>query len=166
MFRRRRDPERGQSLVEFALIIPIVLLIMIGLFDLGRIVFINNSLSDGARDGARHAATRPRDADYCTRVDDAIRSATRGQALTPYPVTYTALDTSGNPRATYVMCQNGANGPGRPGMVADDLAGPGDRVTVDIGADVGLALDFIADAVGQSNFSLQAQSTMQVTFAP
>ena len=55
----RNDSERGQSLVEFGLIIPIVLLIMFGLFDLGRVVFINNSLSDGARNGARHASVGP-----------------------------------------------------------------------------------------------------------
>ncbi len=85
----RTDSERGQTLVEFGLIIPIVLLIMLGLFDLGRVVFINNSLSDGARNGARHASIRPRDADYCAQVDDAVRSATRGQPLTPYTVTFT-----------------------------------------------------------------------------
>ena len=163
---RRTDSERGQSLVEFGLVIPIVLLIMLGLFDLGRIVFINNSLSDGARDGARHAATRPRDADYCARVDDAVRSATRGQPLTPYTVTYTALDQLGNARATYLMCQNGADGPGHPGMIADQLAAPGDRVTVDIGANVDLILNFIVRATGRDAFTLEAESTMQVTFAP
>ena len=164
--RARPDAERGQSLVEFALIIPIVLLIMVGLFDLGRVVFINNSLSDGARDGARHAATRPRDADYCARVDDAVRSATRGQELTPYTVTYQALDENDNVRATYVMCQDGVNGPGLPTMVADALAGPGDLVTVEVGANVELALEFIARATGRSAFTLEAESTMQVTFAP
>jgi Flp pilus assembly protein TadG len=163
---RRTDSERGQSLVEFGLVIPIVLLIMLGVFDLGRIVFINNSLSDGARDGARHAATRPRDADYCARVDDAVRSATRGQPLTPYTVTYSALDELGNVRATYLMCQNGADGAGKPGMAADELAAPGDRVTVDIGANVDLILNFIVRATGRDNFSLEAESTMQVTFAP
>ena len=162
----RNDSERGQTLVEFGLIIPIVLLIMLGLFDLGRVVFINNSLSDGARNGARHASTRPRDADYCARVDDAIRSATRGQPLTPYTVTFTTLDGDGNTLSTYVVCQNGANGPGLAAMVADEQAGPGDRVTVDIGANVQLALDFIARATGRDAFTLSAESTMQVTFAP
>ena len=162
----RNDSERGQSLVEFGLIIPIVLLIMLGLFDLGRVVFINNSLSDGARDGARHASTRPRDANYCALVDDAVRSATRGQPLTPYTVTFTTLDGSGNPLTSYVVCQNGANGPGRAAMIADQQAGPGDRVTVDIGANVQLALDFIARATGRDAFTLSAESTMQVTFAP
>lgn len=163
---RRADSDRGQTMVEFALIIPIVLLIMLGLFDLGRIVFINNSLSDGARDGARHAATRPRDADYCSRVDDAVRSAVRGQPLTPYTVTFRTLDGAGNTLSTYVVCQNGANGPGLAAMVADEQAGPGDRVTVDIGTSVDLTLDFIAGAAGRSNFALDAESTMQVTFAP
>ena len=163
---RRTDDDRGQTLVEFALVIPIVLLFLLGLFDLGRIVFINNSLSDGARNGARHAATRPREADYCTRVDDAVRSATRGQALTPYTVTFTTLDGADNVLATYVVCQDGANGPGLAAMAADQQAGPGDRVTVDIGASVELALDFIARAVGRDNFALEAESTMQVTFAP
>ena len=168
MFARhhRRDSERGQSLVEFALVIPIVLLIMLGLFDQGRIVFINNSLSDGARDGARHAATDPRAGNYCTRVDDAVRSATRGQPLSPYTVTYTALDDNDAVRATYVMCQNGANGAGKAAMAADILAGPGDLVTVEVGSNVQLALDFIARATGRSAFALEAESTMQVTFAP
>jgi Flp pilus assembly protein TadG len=162
----RRNSERGQTLVEFGLIIPIVLLIMVGLFDLGRVVFINNSLSDGARQGARNASIRPRDADYCARVDDAIRSAVRGQPLTPYTVTFTTIDGAGNALATYVVCQDGANGPGLATMIADDQAGPGDRVTVDLGADVDLVLDFIVDATGRSSFGLDAESTMQVTFAP
>ena len=42
MNRRQAADERGQTLVEFGLILPIVLLFMLGLFDLGRIVFINN----------------------------------------------------------------------------------------------------------------------------
>jgi len=162
----RPDHERGQSLVEFALVIPIVILIMAGIFDLGRVVFINNSLSDGARDGARHAATGLRDVDYCARVDDAVRSATRGQALTPYTVTITTVDGDGDPLTSYVVCQNGINGPQRGAMIADDQVGPGDRVTVDLGADVNLSLDLIAEATGRSTFNLQADSTMQVTFAP
>ena len=162
----RSDSDRGQSLVEFALVIPIVILIMAGLFDLGRVVFINNSLSDGARDGARHAATGVRDVGYCARVDEAVRSATRSQPLATYTVTITTVDGSGNALDDYLVCNNGANGPERAGMMADDEVGPGDRVTVDIGAGVNLSLDFIADAAGRSTFNLQADSTMQVTFAP
>jgi Flp pilus assembly protein TadG len=163
---RRTSDDRGQSLVEFALIIPIVLLIIVGIFDLGRVVFINNSLSDGARDGARHASTDLRANGYCDRVDDAVRSATRGQPLSTYTVTLDTIDGSGNTLDSYVICQNGVDGPGRAAMIDDDQAGAGDRVTVNLAANVDLVIGFIARAAGQSSFNLHADSTMQVTFAP
>jgi Flp pilus assembly protein TadG len=157
--------ERGQALVEFALVIPIVMLLMCGLFDLGRVVFINNSLSDGARQGARHASVDPRAADYCTVVDDAVRSATRGQPLSTYTVEYQRIDPDGALNgAPLVLCQNGVDGPGKAAI--PDAAQPGDRVTVELGANVDLILGFIARATGQSSFGLHAESTMQVTFAP
>lgn len=51
---RRR--ERGQSLVETALVMPIVVLMLVGLFDLGRAVYAYNTVSNAAREGARVAA--------------------------------------------------------------------------------------------------------------
>ncbi len=51
--RRRgpRDRSRGQALVEFALVIPIFLVMFFGLFDVGRVVYINNALSEASREG-------------------------------------------------------------------------------------------------------------------
>ncbi len=54
--RSTRHRGRGQSLVEFALVIPIFLLIMVAIFDLGRAVFAYNSVTNAAREGARFAA--------------------------------------------------------------------------------------------------------------
>ena len=51
----RRPSPRGQALVEFALVLPLLLLIFMGLFDFGRAVFAYNSLSNAAREGARVA---------------------------------------------------------------------------------------------------------------
>jgi hypothetical protein len=45
----------GQSLVEFALIIPILLLLLLGILDLGRAVAAYNSVSNAARSAARVA---------------------------------------------------------------------------------------------------------------
>ncbi len=50
---RRRS---GQGLVEFALVLPIFLLILFGVIDLGRYVYLNSTLSQAAREGARVAA--------------------------------------------------------------------------------------------------------------
>jgi Flp pilus assembly protein TadG len=155
---------RGQSLVEFGLIIPIVILMMIGLFDLGRIVFTNNSLSDGARQGARHAATDPEDVAYCDRIDDAVRSAIRSQPLTTYTVTYTTVSNVGVETADYLLCEDGADGPDSGSLPI--TARPGDRITVDLAASVSLATPFVAQATGRSTFDLHSASTMQVTFVP
>lgn len=46
---------RGQSLVEFALVIPIFVLMLMGIFDLGRAVFAYNTANNAAREAARLA---------------------------------------------------------------------------------------------------------------
>jgi Flp pilus assembly protein TadG len=50
-----RSNERGQSLVETALVLPILLLILMGIFDFGRAVFAYNAVSNAAREAARVA---------------------------------------------------------------------------------------------------------------
>jgi Flp pilus assembly protein TadG len=50
---RRR--QRGQSLVEFALILPLIVVFVVGLFDLGRGVFAYNTLAQAARQANRTA---------------------------------------------------------------------------------------------------------------
>jgi hypothetical protein len=57
---RRRSTGRGQGLVEFALVLPVFLLLMFGLIDGGRYVFMNNALSQAAREGARVGAAEAR----------------------------------------------------------------------------------------------------------
>ena len=54
--RGRGRRSRGQSLVEFALVLPIFLLMLFGLVDLGRYVYLNSTVSQAAREGARLAA--------------------------------------------------------------------------------------------------------------
>ena len=51
---RRRD--RGQSLVEFALVFPIFMLLVFGVIDGARLVYTNSQLGQAAREGARVAA--------------------------------------------------------------------------------------------------------------
>jgi hypothetical protein len=52
---RRRSNSRGQALVEFALIFPIFILLLVSIFDLGHVVWANNSLATAARESARFA---------------------------------------------------------------------------------------------------------------
>ena len=51
--------ERGQSLVEFALVLPLLILILLGIFDLGRVyntyIVITNAARNGAYYGSMHS---------------------------------------------------------------------------------------------------------------
>lgn len=51
----RRRSERGQSLVETALVLPILLIILMGIFDFGRAIYAYNAVSNSAREAARLA---------------------------------------------------------------------------------------------------------------
>lgn len=50
----RRRP-KAQALVEFALILPVLLLILLGTVDAGRLIFAYNAVSNAAREGGRTA---------------------------------------------------------------------------------------------------------------
>lgn len=52
----RRRKSKGQSLAEFALVFPVMALLLFGLLDLGRAVYMYNTLANAARAGARVAA--------------------------------------------------------------------------------------------------------------
>jgi hypothetical protein len=74
MMRSFDHPEpRGQSLVEFALILPIFLILLLGILDFGRAIAAYNSVSNGARSGARVAIVNQ---DF-----DAIEAAVESEAF-------------------------------------------------------------------------------------
>jgi hypothetical protein len=54
--RSHHQPEKAQTMVEFALVFPIVLLIVYGLIEFGRMLFIYNSTTSAAREGARYGS--------------------------------------------------------------------------------------------------------------
>jgi len=56
LLRRVRRPERGQGLVEFAFVVPLIVLLVSGGIDMGRLVFAQTTLANAARHGARVAA--------------------------------------------------------------------------------------------------------------
>ena len=77
---------RGQSLLEFALVLPALLMIVMGTFDLGWAVYAQNTIALAAREGARTAI-------IVTRSDDAIRArvknTSQGLALSDADITIT-----------------------------------------------------------------------------
>jgi Flp pilus assembly protein TadG len=52
---RHRYSSRAQTLVEFAVIAPFLVLLLLALFDFGRAIYAYNAISNAAREGARVA---------------------------------------------------------------------------------------------------------------
>ncbi len=66
---------RGQSLVEFALILPILILMLVGVLDFGRAIYAYNTINNAAREGARLAIVDQ------TELDIQERAAGAGVSL-------------------------------------------------------------------------------------
>ena len=75
---RRRS--RGQALVEFALVFPIFLLLVIALVDVGRAVFAYNTVTNAAREGARLGIVNQDSTSIATR---AIRQTQIAETAAP-----------------------------------------------------------------------------------
>ena len=67
--------ERAQALVEYALILPILLLPLFGIIELGMVVFSRSTIANAAREGARYGMIHPDDAEG---IEAAARSLTTG----------------------------------------------------------------------------------------
>jgi Flp pilus assembly protein TadG len=58
---KRGYRQSGQALVEFALVIPFLILVFMGIMDLGRGIYAYNVVASSAREGARYGITHPND---------------------------------------------------------------------------------------------------------
>ena len=54
---RWRADERGAALVEFAIVVPVLLTLLMAIIDFGRMIAVAASLSGAVREGARAGAT-------------------------------------------------------------------------------------------------------------
>jgi hypothetical protein len=53
--KRHHGGQRSQALIEFALVSPVLLLLLFGIVDIGRAIFYYDTLNHAAREGARSA---------------------------------------------------------------------------------------------------------------
>ncbi len=104
----------GQSMVEFALVLPLLVLIMAGIFDLGRAFFASITITNAARVGARYGTLHLNDSqgtcdstkfeatssgiiiDY-SNITITCSTTITCAAPVPGPMTTTAGCTSSNP---------------------------------------------------------------------
>jgi hypothetical protein len=112
---RRLQPRDGVAAVELAVIMPLLLILLLGLWEVGRIVQVNAILNNAVRDGARVAAQgqiinltgtftqiRKGSGTSIPNVTDTVKRYLTGAGVstTGLTVTFTFVDSSGNPVST------------------------------------------------------------------
>jgi hypothetical protein len=82
--------QRSQALIEFALISPVLLLLLFGIVDIGRAVFYYDTLSHAAREGARTAVQAsnqlPKNSDVLATVTAQMNGSTVTQPCPQGPI--------------------------------------------------------------------------------
>ena len=73
--RQRHESIRGQSLVEFALVLPVFLLLLIGVTEFGRAWMTRNILTGASREAVRIAAVQGNAATALSRANNILSSA-------------------------------------------------------------------------------------------
>ena len=150
---------RGQTLVEFALVIPIFLLLLFALLDFGRVIYAQQTITNDAREGARKGLVAANDTTINQASYDKIRTAALVMApgvaignsnITGHAgaCTSTAADTTS---ATTCFFPNGVT-----------CGGASPYVEVNISVPVGLITPFISNLVGGS-ITVTAKS---ITYLP
>lgn len=133
----RRD-ERGQALVEFALVLPVAVLLIVGLFDSARAVWLTATLAAATREGTRYAIvhgaqsaapTGPGASSYTapstdTAVEGVVRQYAVGVANMTVSATWPDGDAKRGSRVTIA-----ATAPFTP-VLSEALLGGGLRVTL------------------------------------
>ena len=99
--RSRSDHQGGQSLVEFALIIPLFLLIVAGMVDFGMGLYSNMTVINAAREGARMSITTPGDTSL---VESRVRSMAGGLSATDLSVNTSCQRPAAAPATTWGSC--------------------------------------------------------------
>ena len=144
---RKRD-EQGQTLVEFAFVLPIFLLLMVSIFDLGHVVWSNDALSNAAREGARYAI---------------VHGVNSGAPATKQQVKNVAIGwaASAGTNVSVTVCYWSVSQCSGDVDEANATQDRGMKVTVTVTANVPLAAPSL---FGFGAFNLSSTSTMLVNF--
>jgi hypothetical protein len=74
--------QRSQALIEFALVSPVLLLLLFGVIDIGRAIFYYDTINHAAREGARVAVRASSALPTNTDVINAVTSQMQGAPVT------------------------------------------------------------------------------------
>ena len=97
MNRRRIQDQQGQTMVEFALVVPILCVVLFGILQFGALYNDYVTLTDATRVGARRAAVSRFESNPSAATETAIRKASSGLTATKLIVSVNSTWKQGDP---------------------------------------------------------------------
>ncbi len=79
MWLRNLRNSKGQAMVEMALVLPVVLVLILGTLEVGRIINASLVVNHAARAGARAGALNAQDSEIVSKVNQALLAIDNGQ---------------------------------------------------------------------------------------
>lgn len=132
--------EQGQSLTEFALSLVILLTLLAGVVDLGRMFFAYIIIRDAAQEGAVFGSIAPKDdlPTFKNEVEDRVKAAFTDPAdSSNVPIDITKLNVQTD-------------------MIGSTCASPGNGVQVKVEYSVPITMPFLGMVVGAQNMNMAA----------
>jgi Flp pilus assembly protein TadG len=162
--------ERGASLVEFALVLPLILMIVLGLVSAGVAYNLKITLTHAAREAARYAAILPTDSgvdDWLTSVEshlvaDAEDTLASGEPGAAYCIAYVDGSESGaNTKQLNEPILIGHSDPISSGWCFDDGRGDAEwRVQVVVQRDTDFNALFFSKTIGMTTEAVSRYEVM------
>jgi PKD repeat protein len=147
-FQRVRSVSRGQSMVELALVLPLLVLMMLIAIDFGRIYFSYIQINNAAREGAKYAASAPSNTALITT---AASRETNAQAQSGESALVLSPPVCKNAGGTVISCATATTGG----------SGPGNTVTVRVAESFSFLTPIINSFWG-NNFQMTASATSTI----
>ena len=147
-FQRVRSVSRGQSMVELALVLPLLVLMMLIAIDFGRIYFSYIQINNAAREGAKYAASAPSNTALITT---AASRETNAQAQSGESALVLSAPVCKNAGGTVISCATATTGG----------SGPGNTVTVRVAESFSFLTPIINNFWG-NNFQMTASATSTI----
>ena len=97
--RARKSGSSGQALAEMAIALPILLLMLVGIFEFARAYQIQQVVVNAAREGARQAVLQGVDSDSATAI---VNTYLAGGSITGATIAITDTNNTGDPTTVQV----------------------------------------------------------------
>ena len=148
LLQRVRSVSRGQSMVELALVLPLLAFMLVIAIDFGRIYFSYIQINNAAREGAKYAAQAPTDT---VSINAAANRETNSQAQSGESALVISAPVCKNAAGTVINCTTATTGG----------SGAGNTVTLRVAESFSFLTPLINNFWG-NNFQMSAAATSTV----